>query len=107
MDMPASLLDESIDLAEAEARALSGRLRREKRLEDAIKDILLDAFACIGDRQPDVIARIDLRRLGIFALFDAAIARRNDEVAPSLHCIACIDRNVEDRVVQLVQVYKS
>src|SRR5262249_12619207 len=106
-DATARLLDEAIDLAEAETGSLADRLSREKGLEDAFASGRRHTNAGVADRQFDMFARHRLLLGPIFCLskIRAVGGYRNP---PALrHRIACIDYEVEHRHLELIAVGKD
>src|SRR3546814_7950873 len=61
-DMAAGLLGKAINHAEAKARALALRLRREERLEHTIDDGRIDTGPGVAHRDHDVLPR---HRIGV------------------------------------------
>src|SRR3954471_16789914 len=64
--VPAGLLDETVDLRQAEPGALPGVLGREERLERPLARLPRHSTAGIGDRNHDVLPGRDLlMRFGV------------------------------------------
>src|SRR3546814_2598763 len=74
-DMAAGLLGKAINHAEAKARALALRLRREERLEHTIDDGRIDTGPGVAHRDHDVLPR---HRIGV-ALAVLAVERHRSE----------------------------
>src|SRR3546814_5596905 len=88
LDMPAGLLGEAVDHAEAEAGSLAVLLRRKERIEDAAEDLGRYPAAGIGNREHDVIAR---RHFGIFAgieFVEILVRGLDRETPPVRHGVA-------------------
>ena len=102
--MPAGLLDEPVDDAEAEAGALAGGLGREERLEHAVAELGCDADAGIGHRQHHVGPRrqaVGRRRV---AFADRDIAGRDGKAPAGGHRIARVDDEVQERRLDLRRI---
>ena len=97
-------MSEAENLTEAKAGALADRLGREERLECALDHFGGHARPGIGHRHADIVARLDIAD-GVGAERD--VARRDDQLADPLHRVARIDRQVDDRVFQLMGIDES
>ncbi|KAF1854886.1 hypothetical protein Lal_00009772 [Lupinus albus] len=94
----AGLLRHAVDLGQAEPRALADFLGREEGLEHPRHQVGRDAGAGIGHGQADVVA---VRRQ---AVRRRAQGRLEAQVAAAVHGVARIDRQVEQRHLQLVGI---
>ena len=100
LNVPARLLDETIDHAETESGAGACRLGGEERLERAPAHLFRHARSRVGDRNQDIVPganiRIRLRIVGIKTRmrdFD----RQSSAVR---HRVPGVDRKVEQRIQQ-------
>ncbi len=89
-DVAARLLDDRIDLAEAEAGALAGALGGEEGIEHLVDEMGGDAGAGVADLDPDAVV--------------GAGGGGNPDRAAVGHRIAGVDDEVEDRQFELVGV---
>ncbi len=103
-DVPAGLLDEAVDLAEAEACTLADLLCSEERVEGLGDHLLRHSGAGVCNRDKQVLARQYARLGGGIALIKVGILRF-DRKAPALrHSVARVDREVEKYVFELVLI---
>ena len=100
LDVPARLLDEAVDHAEAEAGALADLLGREERLEGAVDDLGRHAGRPIGDEQGNVVAGCYLDIVPCVLLVETDVGRLDQEAPASRHGIAGVDGKVEDCVLE-------
>ncbi len=103
-DVAARLLDEAIDLAEAETGAAADILGGEERLEGARHRLLRHARARVTDGDIGVLAGNDLAVGGGIGLVERRIAGLDGQLAAVGHGVARIDRQVEDGAFELVLV---
>ena len=99
--MPAGLLDETPDHAEAKPGAAPFLLRREERIEGMGHDIRRHAGARIGQGQHHILPRGHLHMLGGIRTVEIGIARLDGELAAFGHGVARVDGHVEDGVLDL------
>src|SRR6185437_5133882 len=102
-DVAAGLRDESIDLAQTQAGAVSDLLGGEKRVERPRDGFLIHSRAGVGDGYQDVTA---IRR-SIGAGDDGPAIRIgcfNRERATIEHGVARVDGKVEQGIIQLVRI---
>ena len=103
VDMPAALAHETEHHAQAKAGAVATALGGEERFEHPRQDRRRHAHADIRDRKAHILTRLDA--------FTHALGRVENDIfagdanhALALHGITGIDRQVEQRVFQLVAV---
>ena len=96
----AGLAGEAVDLRQAEAGALPHLLGGEEWLEDAADDLGRDAGAAVGYAQGDEFAG-DAQRI---AFVHGDVVGRDREAAAAAHGIARIDREVEQRQLELAVI---
>ncbi|CAN5420767.1 hypothetical protein BH09PSE6_BH09PSE6_14380 [soil metagenome] len=102
--MSARLLDEAVELRQAEAGALADRLGREERFERLGQHVGRHAGAAVGDRQQHVLPRHHVAFARRVVLVEFGVGRLDDD-APALgHRIARVDADVEQRTLELVDV---
>jgi hypothetical protein len=89
---------------EPETRPLSHLFRREERLEDVFERLRLDARSGVGHLEADVDSRLDGRVLGRVALVDAFRARTDRQRAAARHCVAGVDGEIDDDLLELAAV---
>ena len=104
LHVPARLLDEAVDLREAEARAVAHILGREEGLERLGQHLAAHPGAGVADAQHDILARRDFGLPGRVAFVEEGIGRLDGQPAAAGHGVASIDREVEDGAFQLVRV---
>src|SRR5262249_53551745 len=104
LDMAAGLLDEAIDLAEAEARAASLGLGREERLEGARDDVRAPAAAGVADAAHAVLARGDLAVLRGIGVVEEGVGDLDGELAAVRHRVARVDGEIEQRALELARI---
>src|SRR6185312_8988695 len=100
LGMAAGLLGKAIDLAEPKARSLADILRGEEGLEGAVADLGQHARSRVGDDDCRILARgpvIAVRR----CLRAVRWPRRDGETAARRHGVARIDREIEERRLEL------
>ena len=100
-DLAARLVGEAENLAEAEAGALAHRLGGEERLERAVEHFGRHPAAGVGDADPDIVAGADVADL---VGGEGHVLGRDAHQAAAVHRIAGVDREVEDRVLELVGI---
>jgi len=102
--VPSGLFDETVDLRQAEAGALPGFLGREEGLERPFPHLPGHAAAGIGNGDQDVLPGRDLvMRLGI-GLVEERVRGLDRQLAVSRHRVARVDRQIEQRMLELVGV---
>ena len=103
-DVAARLLDETIDLAQAEAGALAGLFGGEERLEGARGDLLPHADALVGHRDQHVLTWAHLGVVRAIGFVEQDVAGLDGQAAALRHRIARIDGEIENRGFQLHRV---
>src|SRR5436190_9697001 len=107
LDMPATLLHEAIDHAEAEPGASPDVFGREEWLKHFLLDGLRYAGSRIADGQDDVSAGLRLRVISAVRFVQHGLSGFNQQPATALHRIAGIEREIEQRRRQLARIDKS
>ena len=101
--MAPGLANEAIHLAQAQTRALSGAFGREEGVEGLCDDFRRHACARVGDRDEHVLTGLDRVFLGV-SVIHKSVHGLDGEPAAARHCIARVDREVEDRVLKLRRI---
>ena len=101
VEVPARLLEETIDLAEAEAGALADILGGEEGIERTRLHLGRHADPGIADRDTDIIARRKVFLLTGIGRVERDIGRLDHQLAAIGHGVAGVDRQVDDRGFQL------
>jgi hypothetical protein len=99
----AGLANEAVHLAQAETRPLSGAFGCKERVEGLGDNFRRHACARIGDRDEHVLAGLDCVLLGINVI-NKSVQGLDGEPTAAWHCIARVDREIEDRVLELRRV---
>ena len=101
IDEAAGLLDDAVDRRQAEAGALADILGREERLENLVHDVGAMPVPVSFDLDQHVIAERQTLVLvaGAFVRGDVGGAQR--EPAAVRHGVACIDREIDDDLLEL------
>ena len=100
-DMPARLLDEAVDHAQPEARALADFLGGEERLEHLVLHLLGHAGAGVADGKHHIGAGPHVG-IGLRVGFvEHDVARLQQQLAAVRHRVAGVDRHVEHGVRKL------
>ena len=102
--MAAGLLHEAIDHAESEPGAVALRLRREERLEDLVDNVGRNSATGVGHRDHDVLARGHLGVAFGVVIVEEGISGLDGELALTIHRVARVDRQVEQRILDLHRV---
>ena len=102
--MAAGLLDEAVDLRQAEPRAVADILGRVERLEGMGLNLLGHARAGVGDGDHDVLARHDLGLCRGIGLVEIGVGGLDGELAAVRHGVARIDGEIEDADLELVGI---
>ncbi len=104
-DVAARLPHESIHLTKAQTRTLPGFLGGEEGLKDSRQGVAVHAGARIRYRKQYVLPwRHGLRDRGEIGLIEEDIRRLDRELASVGHRVACVHRQVEQRLFQLVRI---
>ena len=101
--MAAGLLDEAVDLRQAEAGAFADPLGGEERLEGLADDLRRHPRAAIADEDADILPGRDLCFAGV-GLVEEDIRRLDRELATIGHRVARVDGEVEQRALELGRV---
>src|SRR5262249_235755 len=106
IDVPARLLDETIDHAQSKAGALSECLCREKWVENLFADSRRNANASIAHCNHHIGARCNLSMRPGISLVEYHIAGFERELTAFRHGVARVDCKVEQRRGELVGIDK-
>ena len=68
------------------------------------KNLRAHARAGVADRHADIGAGVGIWVQGRMVIVDLCAARRDPQAAAARHCVAGINRKVEDRVLELVRI---
>ena len=98
--MAAGLADETIHLAQAEARPLPCAFGREEGVEGLRDDVRRHACARIGDRDQHILTSLDRVLLGV-GVIQQGVQGLDGEPASARHGVARVDGEIEDRVLEL------
>jgi hypothetical protein len=104
LHMPARLLDEAVDLAQAEAGALADLLGGEERLEHALHRLLVHADAGVGHGDGHVVARLGIGVAGGVGAVEPDVRGLDEQLPASRHRIARVHGEVEDGALELVGI---
>ena len=102
-DVASGLTDDSVGGREAEAGPLTDVLGREERLEDARQRALRHAFAGVADGDPAVAAVCDRGMPWVESRRREPVDRERERAAVG-HCIAGVEREIEQDLVDLGRV---
>ena len=103
-NIAAGLLDDAIDGGKPEARALADFLGGEERLENPVDDAGRDALAIVAHLDQHVLGGCQQLLAEGRALLARDVARADDELSALRHRIAGVDRQIDDRLFELVEV---
>ena len=104
LDVAARLLDQAVHHRQPQARALALGLGREEGLEGLVDDFLRHAAAGVAHGQQHVLAGRDLRVRGAVGGVQRGVGDLDGEPAGAVHGVAGVDRQVQDRVLELRRV---
>lgn len=99
--MAARLFDETIDHRQAESRSLALALGREEGLEDLVDDVVRHTAAGVGHGQHDILARCHLVMGAGIIVVEMRVAQLDGQLALAIHRIAGVDRQVQQRILDL------
>jgi hypothetical protein len=85
---------------------LDFRLGREERFKDVLDYIRWNPAPGIGDRNHQILARINLGVSCSIVSVEKCIARLNGELAMPIHCIPCIDCEIQNYILNLHGISK-
>ena len=96
------MLGKAIDHAEPQPRSIADRLGGEEGFENARRDLRLDPGTGIDHRYPDVVARLQhgIEQTGL----DPVRARFQRERTALRHCVAGVERQIDQRIVELAGI---
>ena len=94
-------MGKAVDLRQSEPGAFAERLGREERLENSRQHVRRDADAGIGHRQRH---EVSLELVDPVALLQGDVARRQRDDAAAGHGVARIDRDIDQRELELRDV---
>ncbi len=92
------LMRKAVDLRQSEAGAFPERLGREERLENSRQDVRCDADPGIGHRQGN---EVSFELIDTVAFPQGDVERRQRDDASAGHRVTRIDRNVDQRQLEL------
>src|SRR6266536_3843750 len=101
LDVAVRLLDEAIDLAQAEASSLTVHLGREERFKHTFQNILRHSRAGVAHRNPHVLSGDKFVMMTAVVLVEEGVAGRNRQLAAFRHGISSVYREIEDSGLQL------
>ena len=103
--VPARLFDKAVHHRQAQAGARAGGLGGEKGLKSLGRHLGRHAAAGVADRQQHVLAGADIAVLVGVGIVQRRIRHLDGQLARALHRVAGVDRQVEDRVLDLGRVH--
>ena len=100
------LLDEAVDLGQAQAGTMTNFLGGEERIECPGFDVFRHACARVGHCEHDVLARYDLDLRGGILVVEMHVRCLDRKLAAARHGVPGIDRKIENREFKLVGIGK-
>src|SRR5262245_32079230 len=101
LDVSPRLLDDAVDLAEAQARSLSGLFGREKRFKHPLENVLRHSRAGVADGNSHVWPWNKLVVLSAILLVKEGIFGRDRQLPARGHGITRVHREIEDGSLEL------
>ena len=98
---PLDLLDEAVNLAQAEAGSLAGHLRREERFEHTLQNILRHSRAGVANRNLHVLSGDKFLMVTAVVLIEDGIASRDRQLAAFRQGVASVHGEIKDGGLQL------
>ena len=105
-DVAFRLLDEAVDHRKSKPGAHRSALGGEERLEHLAQVLRRDARPGIGDREQGILAGRHVAKLPAIGLVERCIGGFNGDTAAAWHCVARVDDQIDDGVLELAHVHE-
>ena len=105
--MSARLLDEAINLRQAQSGTLADLLSREKGIKGLSQNLLGHSGAVVGDREEYILAGNDFLMIARIGIIEKGVGRLDRQPAAIRHGVARVEREVDDRIFELAAVRRD
>ena len=102
--MPARTAGEAVDHRQAKPGSLPDRLGREERLENLLEGLVGHANAGVAHADHDIVTGFDLLLRETLSVGQDFTGGDNRQRAPLRHRVARVDRQIEDRILELMGI---